>query len=59
MDASAYIALGDATADRQHGSTLCLSRKDLTGYDFLGVTNVDLYLSMQPSSEAQLGDVIF
>jgi hypothetical protein len=36
-DASAYIALADATADWQHGSTQCLSGKDLTGYDFLSV----------------------
>jgi hypothetical protein len=31
VDASAYIALADAMTNWQHGSTQCLSRKDLTG----------------------------
>jgi hypothetical protein len=38
VDASAYIALADATTDWQHGSAQCLSGKDLTCYNFLGVT---------------------
>jgi hypothetical protein len=38
VDTSAYIALGDATTDRRHGSAQCLSGKDLTGYDFLSVS---------------------
>jgi hypothetical protein len=38
MDASAYIALADVMADWQHGSTQCLSRKDLTGYGFLTIS---------------------
>jgi hypothetical protein len=37
-DASTYIALADATADWQHGSTQCLSGKDLTGYDFFSIS---------------------
>jgi hypothetical protein len=37
-DASAYIALADATVDWQLGSTQCLSGKDLTGYNFLSVS---------------------
>jgi hypothetical protein len=38
MDASAYIALADATTGWQHGSAKCMSGKDLTGYDFLSVS---------------------
>jgi hypothetical protein len=38
VDALTYIALADATADWQHGSIQCLSRKDLTGYDFLSIS---------------------
>jgi hypothetical protein len=37
-DTSAYIALADAMADWQHGSTQCLLGKDITGYDFLRVS---------------------
>jgi hypothetical protein len=37
-DASAYIALADATDDWQHESTQRLSEKDLSGYDFLSVS---------------------
>jgi hypothetical protein len=59
-DASAYIALADATADWQHGSAQCLSGKDLSGYDFLSVTKDGFVpVSVQPASEARLGDVIF
>jgi hypothetical protein len=35
---SAYIALSDAMADWQHGSTQCLSGKYLIRYDFLSVS---------------------
>jgi hypothetical protein len=38
VDASAYITLVDATADWQHGSTQCLSGKDLTCYDYLRIS---------------------
>jgi hypothetical protein len=38
VDASAYIALADAMADWQHGSTQCLSGKDINDYDFLSVS---------------------
>jgi hypothetical protein len=59
-DASAYIALADATADWQHGTTQCLSRKDLTGYDFLSVSNDGLVpVCMQPASGAWLREVVF
>jgi hypothetical protein len=37
-DTSTYIGLVDAMADCQHGSGRCLSRRDLTGYDFLSVS---------------------
>jgi hypothetical protein len=37
-DASAYIALADATANWLHGSTQSLSEKDLTSYDFLSIS---------------------
>ena len=58
--ASAYIALADVMADWQHGSPQCLSGKDLSGYDFLSVTKDGFVpVSVQPASEARLGDVIF
>jgi hypothetical protein len=60
VDASAYIALADATADWQHGSAQRMSRKDLTGYDFLSVSKEGFVLvSVKPASEARLGNVIF
>jgi hypothetical protein len=37
-DVSAYIALADMMADWQHGSTQCLSEKDLTEFDFLSIS---------------------
>jgi hypothetical protein len=37
-NASAYIAPADAMIDWLHGSTQCLSGKDLTGYDLLSIT---------------------
>jgi hypothetical protein len=59
-DASTYIALADAMADWQHGSTQCLSGKDLTGYDFLSVSKDGFVsVSVQPTSRTQLGDVVF
>jgi hypothetical protein len=60
VDASAYIALTDATTDWQHGNAQYLSKKDVTGYDFLSVIK-DRFVPMyvQPASEARLGDVIF
>jgi hypothetical protein len=59
-DASACIALADAMADWYHGSTQCLSGKDLIGYDFLSVSNEGFVLvSIKPVSEAQLGNVVF
>jgi hypothetical protein len=59
-DASAYIALADATADWKHGSAQCLSRKDLTGYEFLSVSNEGFVpMSVKPASEARLGNVVF
>jgi hypothetical protein len=60
VDTSAYIASADATVDWQHGSTHCLSGKDLLGYDFLSVTK-DRFVPMfvHPIFEARLGDVVF
>jgi hypothetical protein len=60
MDVSAYIALADAMTDWQHGSTQCLSEKDLTGYDFLSVSKEGFVpVSIKPASEAQLSNVVF
>jgi hypothetical protein len=60
MDALAYIAVDDAPADWHHGSTQCLSRRDLLGYDFLSVTKDRLVpVSIQPVSKAQLNNVGF
>jgi hypothetical protein len=59
-DASAYIALADVMTDWQHGSAQCLSEKDLTGYDFLSVSNEGFVpMSVKPASEAWLGNVVF
>jgi hypothetical protein len=60
IDASAYIALADAMTNWQHGSAQCLMGKGRTGYNFLSVIK-DGFVpkSVQPASEAQLGDVIF
>jgi hypothetical protein len=59
-DAMSYIPLADAMADWQHGSTQCLSMKDLTSYDFLSVSNDGFVpLSVQPASGAQLEEVVF
>jgi hypothetical protein len=60
VDASGYIALADAMVDWQHGSAQCLSGKDLSGYDFLSVSNDGFVpMSVQPASKARLGNVIF
>jgi hypothetical protein len=61
-DASAYIALADATADWQHGSTQSLSEKDLTSYDFLSISKdgfVAVSVSVQPTFGTWLGGVVF
>jgi hypothetical protein len=60
MDASAYIALANATVDWQHGSTQCLSGKDLISYDFLSVSKDGFVLVfVQPSFGTRLRDVVF
>jgi hypothetical protein len=52
-DTLAYIALADATADLQHGSTQYLSGKDLTRYDFLSISKDGFMpMSVKPASEA-------
>jgi hypothetical protein len=59
-DASAYISLADTTTDWQHGSTQCLSGKDLTGYDFLSVSKDGFVpVFVHPASGAQLQSVVF
>jgi hypothetical protein len=59
-NASAYIALANATADWHHGNAHCLLGKDLTDYNFLSITKEGFVLmSVQLASEAQLDDVIF
>jgi hypothetical protein len=60
MDASAYIALADATANWQDVSLQCLSGKDLTSYDFLRVSKEGFVpMSVKLASEARLGNVVF
>jgi hypothetical protein len=60
VNTSTYIALADATADWQHGSTQCLSGKNLTDYDFLSVSNDGFVpVSVQPASRTRLGGVVF
>jgi hypothetical protein len=59
-DASAYIALADATADWQHGGAQCLSRRDLIGYDLLRVSKKGFVpMSIKLVSEARLGNIVF
>jgi hypothetical protein len=59
-DALAYIALADATADWQHGSTQCLSGKDLIGYDMLSISKEAFVpMSVKPASKARLNNVVF
>jgi hypothetical protein len=59
VDASAYIALANAMADSQHGRARCLSKKDLSGYDYLSVSKDGFVpVSALPASEARLGNVI-
>jgi hypothetical protein len=44
----------------QHGSSQCLSGKDFTGYDFLSISKEGFVpMSVKPTSEAQLGNVVF
>jgi hypothetical protein len=60
VNASAYIALADATVNWQHGSTLCLSENDLIGYDFLSISkNGFVHVFVQPASGTRLGGVVF
>jgi hypothetical protein len=60
VNTSAYIALADSAANWHHGSAQCLLGKDLTGYDFLSVSNDGFVLvSMLPASGAQLEEVVF
>jgi len=59
-DSSAYIALADASADWRHGDIECLSRRDISGYDFLSVSNQGFVpVSVQPASEARLNSNVF
>jgi hypothetical protein len=59
-DASAYIALANATADWQHGNAQCLSRKDLAGYDFLSVSKDGFVpMSVKPTFKDRPGNVLF
>jgi hypothetical protein len=60
MDASAYIALTDATTDLQHGGAQYLLGRDLIGYDFLSVSKEGFVpVSVKPASKARLGNVVF
>jgi hypothetical protein len=59
-DVSAYIALADATADWQYGGAQCLSGRDLICYYFLSISKeVFVPMSIKPTSEARLGNVVF
>jgi hypothetical protein len=56
VDVSAYIALADTMADWQHGSTQCLSGKDLTSYDFFSISKDGFVpVSVQSASGTRLG----
>jgi hypothetical protein len=60
VDASAYIVVADTMADWQHGSVQCLSKKDLTCYNFLSVSKEGFVpVSVKPASEARLSNVVF
>jgi hypothetical protein len=60
VDVSAYIALANAMAERQHGGAQCLSRRDLIGYDFLSVSKEGFVpVSVKLASEARLSNVVF
>jgi hypothetical protein len=62
VDTLAYIALTDATADWQHGGIQCLSGGggDLTGYDFLSISNEGFVpVSVKLASEARLDNIVF
>jgi hypothetical protein len=60
VDASAYIALVDATVDWQHGSAQCPLGKDLIGYNFLSISREGFVpVSVKLASEGRLGDVVF
>jgi hypothetical protein len=60
VDASAYIALADATADWQYGSTQCLSGKDLTDYNFFSISKDGfVVVYVQPAFWARLRGVVF
>jgi hypothetical protein len=57
---SSYIAPTDATADWQHGGAQCLSGRDLTGYDFHGISKEGFVpMSVKPASKARLDNVVF
>jgi hypothetical protein len=59
-DASAYVALADATTDWQYGGTQCLSGRDLICYNFLSVSTEGFVpVSVKPAFEARLGNVVF
>jgi hypothetical protein len=60
VDASAYIALVDATVDWQHGSAQCLLGNDLIGYNFLSISREGFVpVSVKLASKGRLGDVVF
>jgi hypothetical protein len=59
-DTSAYITLTDATVDWQHGGAQCLSGKDLTGYNFISVSEEGFVpVFLKSTSEARLDNVVF
>jgi hypothetical protein len=60
VDASAYIALANATTDWQHGGVQCLSGRDLIAYDFLSVSMEGFVpVSIKSASKARFGNVMF
>jgi hypothetical protein len=59
-NASTYIALTDASADWQHGSAMCLSRRIILWYDFLSITKDEFVpIFVQSASKARIGDIGF
>ena len=54
-DNSACIALAESLVDWQHSTTICLSGRDLSGFDFLSATRDGFVpVSLKPVVENRL-----
>jgi hypothetical protein len=59
-DVSAYIAPADAMADWHHGGAQCMLGRNLTGYDFISVSEEGFVpVSIKLALEARLSNVVF